>query len=57
MNAVKIKYGATQVKDNDGNIKWAPAMKFGNGGWCVMSHQGQTPLYDTEQEAEQYFED
>jgi hypothetical protein len=56
MALVKFEQGAMPV-NVEGEIKYAPAIRLGDGDFSLISHQDQVIYYDTPKEAEQYFED
>ena len=41
----------------DGVSKWCPAINLGNHGLSLVSHRGNILIYDTKEEAENYFEE
>ena len=57
MTAVKFENKVIEVTDIHDQTKWCPVMRLGNGAWNFISHQGEILKYDTNEEAEQYFED
>ena len=57
MTAVKIEERAVPVIE-EGIIKYSPGVRFGGkGDFILISHQGNVLVYDTIEEAEDYFKD
>lgn len=57
MALVKFEQRAVPVMV-DGFIKYSPGLRFnGKGDFKLVSQQGEVLVYDTKEEAEEYFED
>ncbi|MGV6830278.1 MAG: hypothetical protein ACWA5P_01790 [bacterium] len=56
METVKVEQKAIPI-DVDGILKWCPAVKLGDRDFSPISCQGQILIYDTAEEAEEFFKE